>query len=52
MTPPLHTITEQDKQKFIKSRKKRNIAIGLALGSFIIVIYFITMFKLGSQLFA
>jgi hypothetical protein len=45
------TITEQQKHEFIKMRKKRNLAIGLALGGFILMLYFVTIFKLGSQLF-
>jgi hypothetical protein len=42
---------EMQKDDFIQSRKKRNIALGLSLVSFIIVIYFVTIFKLGSKLF-
>jgi hypothetical protein len=52
MTQSPYGITPEEKQNFIKSQKNRNIAIGLALLGFIVVIYFITMFKLGSQLFA
>lgn len=36
---------------FEKARKKRNIAIGLGLVAFIVILYFVTIFKLGSQLF-
>ena len=41
----------QNKQQYIKSRNKRNIAIGLGLFFFIILVYLVTIFKLVSQLF-
>ena len=51
MTKPPYTVTQNQKQHFVQSRKKRNIAIGLALGGFIVMIYCVTVFKLGSQIF-
>ena len=46
-----YVISQIDKHRFVKSRKNRNLAIGLALGAFIIMIYCVTIFKLGSTLF-
>lgn len=51
MTQSPYTITEAEKKHFVQSRKKRNLAIGLALGGFIVMIYCVTVFKLGSNLF-
>ncbi len=44
-------ITETQKKQFLHARQKRNLAVGFALVGFIIMIYFVTIFKLGSQLF-
>ncbi len=41
----------ENKNVFLESRKKRNLAIALALGGFIIMLYLVTIFKMGSALF-
>lgn len=41
--PPRYELTPQQ----LKSRKQRNIAIGLAVGFFILLIYIVTIAKLG-----
>ena len=38
-----------DEQK--KARRKRNIALAVSLISFIVIIYLVTIFKLGAALF-
>jgi|GEM_PF-6865748 len=50
-TEPENLNMQQQKALFVASRKKRNIAIGLSLITFIVALYLITMFKLGSQIF-
>ena len=46
-----HGLTKEEKAAFVRSRKNRNIAMGLCLIAFILMLYFVTMFKLGSNLF-
>lgn len=40
-------MTEQQKQDFLKRRRKRSIAIGVALALLVAIFYAITVAKLG-----
>jgi hypothetical protein len=42
---------ETQKNVFLQSRKKRNLAVALGLGIFIMLLYLVTIFKMGSALF-
>ena len=42
-------ITPTEKQ--LKARRSRNIAIAIALGTFIVVVYFASLAKLGPAVF-
>ena len=42
-----HDMTEQQRQDFIKRRRKRSIALGIALALLVAIFYAITIVKLG-----
>jgi t-SNARE complex subunit (syntaxin) len=42
-------ITLTDKQK--KARRSRSIALGLVLAAFVVVMYFVTIVKMGPSIF-
>jgi hypothetical protein len=39
-------MTPQEQEEFLRRRKSRNIALGLVLGGFVVLFYFITIVKL------
>ncbi len=40
-------MTPQEQDEFARRRKARNIALGLALGAFVVLIYMITIVRIG-----
>ena len=46
--PPAVKLTEQQ----LRARRSRSIAIALALGAFVIVIFVVTIVRLGGNVFA
>ena len=41
----------EDQEKFIAARKRRNIALARTLVAFIVILYLVTIFKMGAALF-
>lgn len=42
-----HELTEQQQQDFIKRRRRRSVALGIALALLVAIFYAITVVKLG-----
>ncbi|MEO5705546.1 MAG: hypothetical protein ABIT10_03575 [Alteraurantiacibacter sp.] len=40
-------MTPQEQEEFLRRRKQRNIALGLVLGGFVVLFYFITIVKIS-----
>lgn len=44
---PLKSTLAEDKAAYVKAQKKRNLFIGLALGAFVILVFFIAMVRMS-----
>jgi hypothetical protein len=41
-------MTPEEEKEFVRRRKQRNVVIGLVLGGFVVLFYFITIARMGS----
>ena len=49
--PSKSPVSEQDQAEFMARRRQRSLALALALGAFVVLIFVLTIVKLGPAVF-